>query len=107
MRTDDTSDERDTEYEAEELRLTKEDEERRKAAISSCPRKCCESFKNKLRLLDASRGLIVAVVLMTCVFVVAVVFANRYWVIETQHQPQNTSPRKPCNRKHALKPNTL
>ena len=77
MRTDDTSDERDTEYEAEELRLTKEDEERRRAE-TSCSRKCCESFKTKLRLLDASRGLIVAVVLMTCVFVVAVVFANRY-----------------------------
>ena len=77
MPQNDTSDERDTEYEAEELRLSKQDEDRRKAT-SSCPRKCCESVKAKLRLLDASRGLIVAVVLMTCVFAVAIVFANRY-----------------------------
>ena len=74
----DTSDERDEEYEAEEKRLQKEDEEKGKARKVGKCNGCVDWIKVKCRELDASRGVIVAIVLMTCVFIVAIVFANRY-----------------------------
>ena len=77
----DTSDEKDEEYEAEEKRLIKEDEERERQEKINEPN-CCRRFgasiKDKFLALNASRGVIVAIVLMTCVFIVVIVFANRY-----------------------------
>ena len=77
----DTSDERDEEYEAEEKRLMKEDEEKERQKKNNEPN-CCRRFgasiKDKFQALNASRGVIVAIVLMTCVFIVVIVFANRY-----------------------------
>ena len=56
----------------------KDDEEKKKARKQGKCGKCLEWTKDKIKALDASRGVIVAVVLMTCVFIVAIVFANRY-----------------------------